>query len=501
MKASIAKMLHQKARRNFARSARRLVRAMKMANDSLTELARSRFMAGSVGFVSKKSIARVNWRPRICVVASAIAISCVPGTATGALAKGDHNVNSIASIAADGGSVKMTKQEIKAEHIAQRAAADAAKAAAQLQNFNTNTMMQSAVNSAQSAMQAAALNVSTQAAAAAAQAGVQNSMQNLGSQAMAAQNTAVNLNLKSGKNDFFADINAPVNIMVGGSINSAGAITGGKIMTVNPGDKLSAAEHTAMLQSMAGNQTLLLGNNGAAQGGSLTLSGTTSSNFGNLAIPKNVSLNLVGFDSANALDVAGKTNIMGSVYALQNTGNVGSVFNLGSLNVHGSGVWTGSLPSSTAVSGLFSSSSLTFNVTNDVTNAGQILSPGALNINAGGPISNIGPTAVLSGSAVSLGSQQAIFNSGMIAATAGNVSLNSSVGQITNSGIVQSTLGNINIASQIPTNLTINNIGGLMSAVDGLVVHTKNRYHTDRRRLGFKDGQCYFRRRTHCRSG
>lgn len=524
MKFAFAIMLRKKARKSFARNAKRLAKAMAAANLAMRGFTQNKMGATSVGLSGKVSFTNVSFRPRICVVASALAFVCVPGAATSALAEHEMNVNSVAQPYGNQGSVNITKlrgheradfirlmhaangggnvfagagagagaghagegggvnaSAFAAARLANQMATDAAQTASkQMNNMQVRHMlMQQARDSAMDLKGnikglGGVAHQASEMSSAVMQNASQNALTTIGNQAIqnlsiqnSSANAALDLNLKSGKNDILADIKVPVNITVGGSIGGGGAIVGGKTFTINPGDRISVAEHTAMMQAVNGNQTLLIANNGSASGGSLTLSDNAGQNFGNIFVPKNVSLNLVGFSSTSPLEAAGKTNILGTVNALQSASNVGSVFNLGSLNVHGSGVWTGSLPSTGSLSGLYDSASLTFNVTQGVSNSGQILSPGALNINAGGPISNLGSTTVLSGSSVALNSAQAITNSGLIAASQGNINLNSAIGQITNSGAVQAALGNINIGTQVPTNLTVNNIGGLISAANG----------------------------------
>ena len=111
---------------------------------------------------------------------------------------------------------------------------------------------------------------------------------------------------------------------------------------------------------------------------------------------------------------------------------------------------TGGLPGyANAISGL----SLVFNATNNFTNAGLINSAGALAINAGGSITNALPQGVIAPPPV----MQAMTN----------IDIASQIGNIVNAGTIASVAGNINLTAAASNVLSVNNIGGIISALQG----------------------------------
>lgn len=110
----------------------------------------------------------------------------------------------------------------------------------------------------------------------------------------------------------------------------------------------------------------------------------------------------------------------------------------------------GGLPGyANAISGL----SLIFNVTNNFVNSGTINSAGALAINAGGSITNALPQGITAPLPV----MQAI----------NNIDIASQIGNIVNAGTIASVAGNINLTAAAANVLSVNNIGGIMQALQG----------------------------------
>lgn len=97
--------------------------------------------------------------------------------------------------------------------------------------------------------------------------------------------------------------------------------------------------------------------------------------------------------------------------------------------------------------------SLVFNATNNFVNAGTISSAGSLAINAAGTITNALPTGVNAPVPV----MQAI----------NNIDIASQIGSIVNAGTIASAIGNINLTAAAANAFAINNVGGVMQALQG----------------------------------
>jgi len=201
-----------------------------------------------------------------------------------------------------------------------------------------------------------------------------------------------NLNLSSSKANQSASNSSPVVITLGGSIGH-GTILGGTNVVVSPGQLITPAEYAAVMQTLRGNQSLLLNTVGAAVGGSLTLNSKYVNDISSLLVPKNVSLDAVGYTSANPLNVKGTLADFGSIFALQNTANAGAVFDAANLAIGRGAVLSGSLPTGGDYKGSFASSDLTLNVSplsasGNFVNNGSLLSNGNITVTAGGSIQN-----------------------------------------------------------------------------------------------------------------
>jgi len=283
------------------------------------------------------------------------------------------------------------------------------------------------------------------------------------------QQTTSNLDLSSVISSLHASNTQPLSIQLGGSF-SRGIVSGGTSMLVAPGQLVTPAEFAAVNEALHGVQTLLLGSQGSAVGGALNLSSSYVSSLNSLVVPKNVTVDAIGYNSATPLNVSGSVKDLGSIYALQNTANAGSVMNFGSLYVGSGALLTGNLPNSVgATSGVYSSApqiiagvnhgnavygsnGLTLNVAGDATNTGTISTAGKLTLNAGGTINNQS-SATATASTI-----------------AGDVSLNSGSGYINNSGIVQATTGNITLSTTLAaTDLNVNAAGGSFVANNGAI--------------------------------
>ncbi|MBX9877390.1 MAG: hypothetical protein K2Y22_02945 [Candidatus Obscuribacterales bacterium] len=222
-------------------------------------------------------------------------------------------------------------------------------------------------------------------------------------------------------------------------MSNAGAATinlAGVSRTVSPTDMLTAAEMVAVRQVLnAGHQYLQLNELGVAVGGGLRLNYHVADGLSNLVIPAGVhasqnaalmqNLNLTGnFTNAGTF----------SVYSTNPAVNAASV---NATNIYNN------------ASGLISSTlaNLNLNAINNIVNAGTISSSGNLNLTAGNSIVNASSAAMM-----------AMMQANNISMVANN---------IVNSGTIAALTGNLNIASQMAQNLAVNNIGGMMQALNG----------------------------------
>ncbi|MCW5823809.1 MAG: S-layer family protein [Cyanobacteria bacterium TGS_CYA1] len=306
-----------------------------------------------------------------------------------------------------------------------------------LQQVSVDPSVNQAIQAATTQSVDTALTTATQTAA--AQSAAQQAAQNA---AVTPPTTALgSLDFSSTQAIYQAPNTSSIDISVGGALGANGTISGGTTHTVNPGDMLTAAQLEAVQNIMGGaQQGVLLGTQGQAIGGLISLGPQNISGAENLVVPNSVSLGLLGFDSSNPFNAGGSSSISGSVYALQNAPNLTSILNFGTLNISSSGLLTGNMSDMLGLSGWYSSNIL-LNVQNTLVNAGTISSPGDLAINTG-----------------------SMVNSGLIAAQTGNLNIMSSMGQITNSGALTAALGNINIASA--ANLALDNTSGMIQAMN-----------------------------------
>ena len=271
------------------------------------------------------------------------------------------------------------------------------------------------------------------------------------------------LNLNSGATTFTATNSSPVTITVGGTMNSAGQIVGGHTLTINAGQKLTAAEYLALGQVMGnGSQTILLSGKGSADGGTASFT-AASGQISSLVVPKNVVIDVVGFTSSNPFTITGSVRDYGTITALQSGTSAGSVLDLGSLTVGHKGTINDSVAAS-LLNGLSNSSSLTLNVANNVVNHGSISSLGVLTIASGGSITN---------SSISTGSS----STGGAFIGGHSVNLTSATGTFNNSGHIVANGGSIKLNAPYTQNITLNNTGGTISATQGAINIRDNTYN------------------------
>ncbi len=254
-----------------------------------------------------------------------------------------------------------------------------------------------------------------------------------------------------------------VNIMVnGGSV----AVTGRTSLT--------PAERLAVYQVVStGNQSIMLGANGTATGGTLTVGSRFSDFVSSLSIPQGVS---VLFDAAKnpTMNLLGNLTNAGALYAFSTNSEVSSA-NISALNIinQSGAVLSSVLPTalSSNIANITSATNLNLSAVQNIINAGTITSSANLSLNAGNSIINSltsGSNSVSLMQAIGALNMQAsnIVNQGVMASLTNN--LNLSTATLTNSGTIQSLLGNASIQNLLGSTLTINNTLGEIAARDVL---------------------------------
>ncbi len=261
--------------------------------------------------------------------------------------------------------------------------------------------------------------------------------------------SGLNLDLSSTQSSLHARNTTAVDIHVGGTIEN-GSVSGATTQAINPGQLLTPAQFLAVNEVLRGGQTLLLNDLGQAIGGSASISAARIHQLGSIVVPQNVSLSAIGFNASTPLNVSGNVNVLGSLFTLQTAPNILAVLQLGSLNVGSGGLLSGNRPVG-LIGNIFSSSGMTLNVLNNVTNMGTITTLGNLNITAGGSITN-----------------QSFANTAALM-SAQNINLVSGAGQIINSGLIQA-LSNINLNTMSSlTDLNVTGTAGIFQAINGAI--------------------------------
>ena len=254
---------------------------------------------------------------------------------------------------------------------------------------------------------------------------------------------SVNLDLSSGVANLATPARAstPVNIRVGSAIQ-----------TIGPGQLLTPAQMVAANQVLRGGlaaQTLLLGSNGAAVGGSMVISQRFAPSLNGLVIPAGVTV----INRAAALALTGNLTNAGTLYAISTNPAI-TTANISALNIQNqqSGLISSILPSGilSRFTNAIPNLGLSLNAVNNFANAGTISSAAALSISAGGSILN----------SASAGSP--------VIQAQNNVLLSAS--NIVNAGLISSANGNVNIAITPSQSLNVNNTGGVIRALNGNIV-------------------------------
>lgn len=234
---------------------------------------------------------------------------------------------------------------------------------------------------------------------------------------------------------------------------------GGNPLQVNSQTLLTPAERLAVYQVLhSGTQSILLGGNGAAIGGSMAI----GANFSNYVSSLTVAPNVIVLDRITAagsgLSLTGNLINFGSIYAYSSSLTAPSAI-LQAANINNNAGGT----ISTVIPGNISSYlgqaptphlNLSLIAANNVFNAGSIISAANLTITAGGTITNATPANAAS-------TQPATMQAGQ------NLLLNAST--VTNSGLLSALAGNIQFNSTVPSNLLINNVSGRIEALAGAI--------------------------------
>jgi hypothetical protein len=235
---------------------------------------------------------------------------------------------------------------------------------------------------------------------------------------------------------------------------------GGTNQTFVAGQKVTAAQYTAIQQQVSGNgQTLVLNAQGAAEGGKLSLNKIVNANVDELVIPKGVTaLDFIGRNSA--LAVSGDLLNYGSIYGVSTTSQstAGSITAIAITNESG-GLISTVVPNSLLPTSYVSSTStsLSLSARDNITNAGTISSSGGLTLTTAiGAISN---TTVNTGTSLNNTSIPAIH-------AVNDINLNIGDGKLVNTGLVSSNVGRININAADTRDLSINAQGGMFQAAN-----------------------------------
>lgn len=267
------------------------------------------------------------------------------------------------------------------------------------------------------------------------------------------------------------------------------AVTNGNSFLVEHGALLTPAQYVAANQVLSGgSQQLLLGSAGNAVGGSFAIH-QTNYPLGNLVVPQGVTA-IHDFGVGAPLNLSGTLTNAGTIYALSSNESVNSaaIASTNIVNQQGALI-TSVLPTAglAGYSSALSTLNLNLSAVNDIFNHGIISSSADLLLSAGGSIvnsqiisaaqnatlvstlGNISNSGLVSaGANLSMLAGGSIFNTSSISAGQ-NAALMSTIGSINNSGLISAAAGAIELASKQGQSLTINNIDGVLSALNGQI--------------------------------
>ena len=257
----------------------------------------------------------------------------------------------------------------------------------------------------------------------------------------------------------------PVSVTVGGT---SLALTSASLLT--PGERLAAYQVFS-----TGQQSILLGAQGNAVGGTFTIGSNFSHYVNNLVVPQGVT----AVQTAASLNLAGNLTNAGTLFVGSTNPAIttASISALNIINQQGallsSVLPAGGLP---GFSGLTPLLTLNLNAINNIINYGTISSGGNLNMMAGGTITNALPAGITgilpSITAVNQLNMQAssIINSGQILAQQG--SLNLFTANLNNSGMMSALLSSLSVQNNLGNSLSIVNTLGTMQALRSIDLQT-----------------------------
>lgn len=259
------------------------------------------------------------------------------------------------------------------------------------------------------------------------------------------------------------DLTSPtVSITVGekalGGAASQAINVGGSEKVVNVGDVVTAAEFVAVREAVtSGAQNLNLDAAGCAIGGTFSLANLGKTPLGNLVVPSGVTA--IGQAGRQALKIDGLLSADGALVGLLAGGKNRFNIRAGDVSVGVGGTITTIAPANLASLVKEISKPVDLNIFSqkDILNAGAITASGVLSLAALGRIINRLPGGAFPGTA-------APVMHGML-----GTNLFSGSGSFTNAGSIFSSLGNVTFNTAIASNLVLNNVGGTIAAMEGLL--------------------------------
>lgn len=235
---------------------------------------------------------------------------------------------------------------------------------------------------------------------------------------------------------------------------------GGTAMTVTPTTQLTPAERLAVYQVFStGQQSILLGTEGNAVGGSFNIGANFGRYVNSLVIPEGVTA-VKDFGVASTLNLVGNFTNAGNFYAVSSDAAVTSATIAAHNIINQQGAIISSVLPAAGLPGTNSTVSnlnMVLDAITNIVNAGQIISSGDLSAIAGGSIANAVPSA-------DAGSQA-------LMQAAGSMNLSAGTGHIFNNGLIAASYGAINLLSgSLSTDININLIDGTLQALAGAIV-------------------------------
>lgn len=245
----------------------------------------------------------------------------------------------------------------------------------------------------------------------------------------------------------------------------------GNSVSVAVNDQLTPAERVAVSQvHYTGTQSIVLGADGSAVGGTFNLSAAAKNGVSNLVIPQNVTAVQDVARLANVNIVSDLVN-SGTIQVLSQSASAlaGSIAAQNILNHQGASI-TSVLPSG-GIAGYLpavNNVNMTLNAVQNLTNRGSIISSADLTAIAGGTLTNS-----LQGATGALPVMQAVNNLNIFTG-GGTTTTFTDYGtfvnaNVLNSGLISALNGNVSIATLAPNDLTITNTNGLIEALSGQV--------------------------------